>query len=291
LEVVVVTEAKSGAVVLQQAVPPKGPKLWILQLGQTEGDAAWFIQGANNSTVSQPRPVHERLRISMMAALIEHPRHGLLLYDVGSAPDPAAWWGPDFCDAFPWVEYDEEHRLDRAIAMTGHDINEVSAIIISHLHLDHAGGLEYFRGRDVPVYVHRQELEHAFYAVASRQDIGNYQAHYLDFAFKWEPLSGDSVELFDGLTLYRTPGHTPGLMGLLLELPASGAFYFASDHLSFRENFTDDRPPGWLMRDHDAWHESTRRIRRLVQARDATVVYGHDPVIFESVAPAPSVHQ
>jgi glyoxylase-like metal-dependent hydrolase (beta-lactamase superfamily II) len=272
------------------ASAPMGSKLWILQLGQTEGDAAWFMQGANNSTVSEPRPVHQRVRISMIAALIEHPREGLLLYDVGSAPDPAAWWGPEFCDAFPWVVYGEEHRLDRAIALAGHDIRDVSAIMISHLHLDHAGGLEYFRGWDVPIYVHRRELEHAFYTVATRQDIGNYQPHYLDFAFNWEPVDGGTVELFEGLTLHHTPGHTPGLMGLLLELPASGAFYFASDHLTFRENLIGGRPPGWLMRDYDEWHESTRRIRRLVQARNATVVYGHDPVNLETVAPAPSCH-
>jgi glyoxylase-like metal-dependent hydrolase (beta-lactamase superfamily II) len=265
----------------QQATAPKGAKLWILQLGQTEGDAAaWFMQGANNSTVSEPRPVHQRVRISMIAALIEHPRHGLLLYDVGSAPDPPAWWGPEFCDAFPWVVYGEEHRLDRAIALTGNNIDDVSAIIISHLHLDHAGGLEYFRGRDVPVYVHRRELEHAFYVVAARQDIGNYQADYLDFGFNWEPVDGEVVELFEGPTLHHTPGHTPGLMGL----------YFASDHLVFRENFVDQRPLGWLMRDYDAWHESNRRIRRLVRARDATVVYGHDPVTFEKLAPAPECH-
>ena len=46
--------------------------------------------------------------------------------------------------------------------------------MLSHLHLDHPGGLEYFRGRDVPVYVQGEELKRAFYAIATGEDVGAY---------------------------------------------------------------------------------------------------------------------
>lgn len=76
-------------------------------------------------------------------------------------------------DVFAQVDYDsDQHDLDKAIAKTGHSIKDVKAVIIGHLHLDHAGGLEYFFGTDVPIYVHELELKHAFYTVATGFDLG-----------------------------------------------------------------------------------------------------------------------
>lgn len=43
---------------------------------------------------------------------------------------------------------------------------------MGHLHLDHGGGLEYFYGTDVPIYVHELEIKHAFYSVATGSDLG-----------------------------------------------------------------------------------------------------------------------
>lgn len=47
---------------------------------------------------------------------------------------------------------------------------------MGHLHLDHAGGLENFKGTDVPIHVHEKELKHAYYSVATKTDIGVYAA-------------------------------------------------------------------------------------------------------------------
>lgn len=53
--------------------------------------------------------------------------------------------------------------------------------IIGHLHLDHAGGLDVFRGRsDVEIWVHDKELRAAFWSVATGADVGVYLPHYLD---------------------------------------------------------------------------------------------------------------
>lgn len=49
----------------------------------------------------------------------------------------------------------EANELPLAIAKTGHDIKDVKHIVMGHLHLDHAGGLAFFKGRkDVQVWVH-----------------------------------------------------------------------------------------------------------------------------------------
>ncbi|SCB47517.1 N-acyl homoserine lactonase family protein [Rhizobium multihospitium] len=251
-------------------------KLWILRLGATQGDVGWFLRGRNSSTVSNPTPDHDRRRMMMFAMLIDHPDNGLVLYDCGSVPDPSTAWGPDFADGFPWIEYADEHRLDRAIALTGNSIDDVKAIVLSHLHLDHAGGLHYFEGRKIPIYVHEDELRQAFYAVATKEDYGNYLPDYLSFEHNWQPLTGSTVEIFRGMTLHLLPGHANGLMGLMLDLPNTGPVFFTSDQCVFRENLEDFEPPGWGLRNQDAWYASNRRIRRIVDLAGARVFYGHD---------------
>jgi glyoxylase-like metal-dependent hydrolase (beta-lactamase superfamily II) len=48
-------------------------------------------------------------------------------------------WGMAACDVSSRVEYTPEQRLPAAIAKTGNRIEDVKAIVIGHLHNDHAG--------------------------------------------------------------------------------------------------------------------------------------------------------
>jgi glyoxylase-like metal-dependent hydrolase (beta-lactamase superfamily II) len=70
------------------------------------------------------------------------------------------------------VDCTEGQELEKAIEKTGHSIKGVKAVIMGHLHLDHAGGLVHFKETDVPVYVHELELRNAFYTVLTKIDLG-----------------------------------------------------------------------------------------------------------------------
>lgn len=129
-------------------------------------------QQANTSTTSNPNPQHERRAMIMMCVLIEHPTFGLILYETGPGKNYPEVWGPQLSDVFARVNYAPEQELEAQIATTGHSIKDVKAVVMGHLHLDHAGGLEHFKGTDVPIYVHEEELKHAFYSVATKTDIG-----------------------------------------------------------------------------------------------------------------------
>jgi len=104
--------------------------------------------------------------------LISHPTEGLVLFETGPGKDYPTVWGPQLNDIFAQENYSEDHELDAAIRKTGNDIKDIKAVVIGHLHLDHAGGLEYFRGTDIPIYVHELELKNAFFSVATKTDIG-----------------------------------------------------------------------------------------------------------------------
>lgn len=244
-------------------------------MGYLDVDEGWFIRSANASSLSDLNPTNKRRRLIMLAILIEHPTEGLILYETGGGENYPEIVGEHVQDVFSRVDYDKSMNLDEQIALTGHKIEDVKMVIIGHLHLDHSGGLEHFKGKNVPVYVHELELKYAFYSVATKTDIGVYLPHYLTFDINWIPVHGEYYELATGLSLHLCPGHTPGLMILQVNLKNSGTWIFTSDQYHVKENFEDDMPQGWLARDHAAWVKSHQMIKGLKRRTDAKVVLGH----------------
>lgn len=136
----------------------------------------------------------------LIAGLIYHPEMGLILFECGSTEDIDAvgtspltsslalfffsdfnWltknpqqWSSEATDLFPRTCYTQSHHLPEAIKAAGYDIKDVQAVIMGHLHLDHAGGLEHFRNTNVPIYVHEEEFKHACWAAGTNSDGGLY---------------------------------------------------------------------------------------------------------------------
>jgi len=262
-------------------------KVRLLDFGGITADQGWFIEGAGAATQNTQAPDTVRRDLKMIGVLIEHPKNGVILYEIGPAPNYEQFWPEPVLDVFTITSYSEENHLDKQLEKAGYMVKDVSAIILGHMHLDHAGGLELFRGAEVPVYAHEQELKYAFYAVATKQDFGAYIPHYIDPSFNWKPVHGPEVELFEGITLYHTPGHTPGVMALKLDTKNSGSFVFTTDTFFFKENYYDESPPGWLIRDMSAWWESLRKIQTIVTRSNAHIIFGHDPGVFAEYTKEP----
>jgi glyoxylase-like metal-dependent hydrolase (beta-lactamase superfamily II) len=255
-------------------------KLRLLDFGGIKADQGWFLEGAGAALNSAQAPESIRRDVKMMGALIEHPKSGVILYDVGPAANYKELWPEPVQDVFPITSYSTDNQLDKQLEKAGYTIKDVSAVIISHMHLDHAGGLEHFRGTDVPVYVHETELKYAFYAVATKQDFGAYIPHYIDPSFNWKAIHGQEVQLFDGITVFLIPGHTPGLLGMKVDTKNSNPFIFTSDTFFFKENYETPNPPGWLVRDMFSWWESLEKIQTLAARSNANIVFGHDYDVF-----------
>ena len=193
---------------------------------------------------------------------------------------------------FPRVKYTVDNKLPAAIKATGNDIKDVKAVILGHLHLDHAGGLEHFLDTDVPIYTHEEEFKHACWAVATGADLGVYLSHYMILdRLKWNTFNDAHLDLFQGITLHHSPGHTPGLCIMQVNLPRDGTFIWTSDQFHIAENYELAHPHGGLARDHNAWFNSLNMIRRLQRLFNARLIFGHDMNVYEQLTREKSVFE
>jgi N-acyl homoserine lactone hydrolase len=107
--------------------------------------------------------------------------------------------------------------LRAELAQHGASPDDVEAVILTHLHFDHAWNLDLFP--HAVAVVQRSELIHAL------DPVPTHRTHYardvnVAIAGRRKPaqlrvVDGD-LELFPGLRLMHIPGHTPGMMGVLV---------------------------------------------------------------------------
>ncbi|CCD50285.1 hypothetical protein ACHAPC_009159 [Botrytis cinerea] len=282
-------------------VCPPGTQAYLLELGWLECDEGFVTRGGNTSLKSTEgeKFVNKRRELPLYAILIDHPFEGVILWETGCGVDYPEVWGPQVVDIFARIKYEPRHELKAAIEATGHKLEDVKKIILGHLHLDHAGGLDQFLERkDVEIWVHDKELRSAFWSVATGADVGVYLKHYLDvsqclvvvdvssnadwkkLSLNWKTFDERTVDFCQGITLHHLPGHTDGLVGMQLNLRETGTFFFISDHCHVIENWRDGVPQGWLARDHPAWFQSTQRLKRLESTTRGRVIPGHDKETF-----------
>lgn len=158
------------------------------------------------------------------------PYRRLILFETGGGDNYPEVWGAPLNDIFALVDYEAGHELPAQIKKFGHDIKDVKAVIMGHMHLDHAGGLENFKGTDVPIWIHEKELKHAYYSVATKSDLGVYLPKDLGFDLNWKAIHGPFLEIAPGINLRHSPGHTPGLIIMQVNLKESGTWIFTTDH-------------------------------------------------------------
>lgn len=139
---------------------------------------------------------------------------------------------------------------------------ELDAVVATHLHFDHAGGLAAFAG--VPVLIQQEE-----YDLARR---GEVLPECFPEGPLYRPYAGDR-ELAPGLRLLHTPGHTPGHTSVLVELPGEPPVLLTVDAVYTRENWEGE--PGAFSEPERA-ERSVARLREIARETGARVFFGHD---------------
>ena len=151
-----------------------------------------------------------------------------------------------------------------ALAALGVEANEVHDVILTHLHFDHAEGLAAWPQRRV--FAHRLETEAPYAQIV---------AGVLEMV-ELEVLDGDEGEIEPGVRWLRTPGHSDGLISLLVDTD-EGLTVIASDCVGPLPEYFDqmDLPPDFGP-ERDELLTQWRRIRDL---DPAVVIPGHNPPV------------
>lgn len=152
--------------------------------------------------------------------------------------------------------------LISALSELGVDANEIKDVILTHLHFDHAEGMAAWPMRKT--YVHKLENE-APYAQVVAGPMENAEL---------EILEGEEGEIEPGLRWILTPGHSDGLITLLVDTD-DGLTAIASDCVGpLPEYFDEMSLPEDFGPERDELLKQWRRIRAL---EPAVVVPGHYP--------------
>lgn len=165
----------------------------------------------------------------------------------------------------------ESDLLPAKLAEVGIALSDVTMVVASHLHDDHAGGLEYLS--DQPVYVQRREL--AFARAPSVFQRIFYEAEDLGHDTQWVEIDGEHDILGDGaLTLLPTPGHTPGHQVLRVRL-AEHTYVLCADASYLEAKMRSRKLPGVVWSPDDLL-ASWELLERIEGDEHATLLFTHD---------------
>jgi glyoxylase-like metal-dependent hydrolase (beta-lactamase superfamily II) len=255
----------------------------VLDRGRIRSDLNFALDGTAVATHSDRNPDLEYAEFAVWNLLVDHPE-ATVLWDTGSHPEAGdGHWPAPAYEAFAHPDADERD-LETALGEVGYEVGDVDVVVQSHLHLDHAGGLYHFEGTDIPVYVHRRELEHAYLSANTDEGGTAYLASDFDRELNWRVVGQQRHHLLDGVELLHVPGHTPGLLGALIEREGDENVLVAGDAAFLEANYEDGRSMGAsLLYDSRAADESIEFLRDLERRYDARVVYGHDAEQFERI--------
>jgi N-acyl homoserine lactone hydrolase len=153
-----------------------------------------------------------------------------------------------------------EVALPELLRLVGGDPTKVKWVILSHTHLDHAGGLMDLPA--MPVLLNSEELRYAFNpAVQAKgfvipvhtQKFPSPDAPTLKFDAKPYETFDESADLYGDGSVVVVPlrGHTPGSVGIFVNLDPHRRLFYVGDAIDDERGFQDRVDKPLMLRDSD----------------------------------------
>lgn len=166
----------------------------------------------------------------------------------------------------------------QAVAQLGFSAEEVTDVVVTHMHWDHLGNLEKFPA--ARIHVHRQEMSFATgcamcHATLRRPyDVEQVCAVIRALYAGRVEFTDRASEIIPGIRIHPVGGHAPGLQ--VVEVATGrGQVVLASDAMHFYANGALENPYPVLV-DVQQYLDGLRLLRRLAASPDH-IIPGHDP--------------
>jgi N-acyl homoserine lactone hydrolase len=199
---------------------------------------------------------------------------------------PQGRWPAAFQEFYPWSG-GPECQLPNRLAQLGLGPDDFSHVVLSHLHSDHAGCVEFFRR--AALVVHADELDAALNGGGGGYAPGDIDP-WRGLDLHWQTLArdGGDLALSEAATVLNLgSGHAAGMLGLLVRLPRTGPVILASDACYCAANYAPAfRRPGAVL-DTLGLDRTVRRLHALAERIGAQVWFGHDLAQFATLRHAP----
>jgi len=196
--------------------------------------------------------------------LVKHP-NGDLLIDTGNSSH-----FEDEISAYPFLlrfklrnlagQLNPEVPLPQLLRLVGGDPDRIRWVVLSHVHLDHSGGLMDLPR--IPVLLTGEELQYAFNpAVQAKglvipvhtQKFPPADAPTLKFDRHPYETFDESTDLYGDGSVVVVPlrGHTPGSVGIFVNLDPNHRLFYVGDAVDEERGFQDRVGKSPLLRDSD----------------------------------------
>lgn len=222
--------------------------------------------------------------LPILAWVVEHPE-GLIVVDTGetartSQPGYLPRRHPYFRRGVrEWVRPEDE--IGPQVRALGLSPDDVRWVVLTHLHTDHAGGLEHFPAAEI--LVSRRELADAS-GLSGR--LRGYLPHRWPDWFRPTPIDFDPepygpfpasrrLTTSGDVVLVPTPGHTPGHLSVVVELEEH-LVLLAGDASYTEQLMLDGRADGVTSNPRRA-RATLADLRDLADRRPLVYLPSHDP--------------
>lgn len=210
-----------------------------------------------------------------LAYIIEHPQ-GRVLFETGLSEHALDEWPPEWQAGADISTVLPEHRLAARLNQIGLGPEDFRYVVLGHLHTDHAGGARIFKDAGVEVVVHEAEYQHVRdLPVDALNFFNKADTAFLDHV-SLTTITEPEFELLPGVKLVHLPGHTPGLLGMVIELAHSGTAVLTSDALYRHESYGPPLIGSQTVWDPQQWRDSVEKVRSIAKEHEALIFPGHD---------------
>lgn len=218
--------------------------------------------------------------IGICGFVIETDAGDVVLIDTGFpakyAEDADAATAQDALGSFGRVLSVTPDNLPAAqLAKLGLTKNDITLMIQSHTHIDHVGDMAGYPQAPILISAAERALPRPLYWSGKQ-------------AMEWPDrdyhLVHEDITIGDGFEVLHCPGHAPGQLAFMVQLPQTGWVLLTSDAIS-RASEIDEKFAGSWDVDQAILHGD--RLMVLAAQRDALVIYGHSPEQWPDLKKAP----